>query len=129
MIGSKRIHRSATIAKFLLFACLVAASRLVFPQAQMNDDPQTSAMRKQALQLYREGKFVDAMPLLEKLAGINPSDFVVKEHWAYCVLEYSKTLTNPQERRHDNLDWKPRSLVTKANCYRCCCRSLKMDPT
>jgi tetratricopeptide (TPR) repeat protein len=98
MIRNKPSHRSATLS-FLLVAILVAACRLAFPQAQMNDDPQTSAMRKQALQLYREGKFVEAMPLLEKLAGINPSDFVVREHWAYCVLEYSKTLTNPQERR------------------------------
>src|SRR5437868_13856 len=98
MICNKPSHRSATVS-FLMVAILVAACRLAFPQAQMNDDPQTSAMRKQALQLYREGKFVEAMPLLEKLAGINPSDFVVREHWAYCVLEYSKTLTNPQERR------------------------------
>ena len=33
--------------------------------------------------------------LLEKLSVTNPSDFVVKEHWAYCILEYSKTLPDP----------------------------------
>ena len=78
MIGSKHSHRSATIVKFLLLACLVAASSVAFPQAQSTDDPQTAALRKQALQLYRESKFVDAMPLLEKLSNINPSDFVVQ---------------------------------------------------
>jgi tetratricopeptide (TPR) repeat protein len=96
MIGSKRSHRSATIAKFLLLAFLVTACSLALAQAQSTDDPETAALRKQALQLYRESKFVDAMPLLEKLSNINPSDFVVKEHWAYCILEYSKTITNTQ---------------------------------
>jgi tetratricopeptide (TPR) repeat protein len=98
MIRNPPSRRRATIP-VLLVAFLMAVCSVAFPQAQMSDDPQTSALRKQALQLYREGKFVDAMPLLEKLAGINPSDFVLKEHWAYCVLEYSKTITNPTDRR------------------------------
>lgn len=99
MIGSNRIRRGAPIAKFLLLAFLVTAFSAAFPQAQQTDDPETAALRRQALQLYRESKFVDAMPLLEKLSNLNPSDFVVKEHWAYCLLEYSKTIANTQERR------------------------------
>jgi len=100
MIGSKRVHRTTTIAKFLLLVSLVTACSVAILQAQSTkDDPETAALRKQALQLYRESKFVDAMPLLEKLSNINPSDFVVREHWAYCILEYSKTIPNPQERR------------------------------
>jgi len=84
---------------FLLIALLVGGTGALFAQAQPDDDPATTALRRQALQLYRESKFVEAMPLLEKLSGINPSDFVVKEHWAYCILEYSKTLTDPLERK------------------------------
>jgi len=98
MICNQPPHRHATVF-VLLLAFLVAVCSSAFPQAQMSDDPQTAALRKQALQLYREGKFVAAMPLLEKLSGVNPSDFVVKEHWAYCVLEYSKTISNPTDRR------------------------------
>ena len=98
MICNQPSHRRRTIL-VLLVAFLVAPCSVAFPQAQMSDDPQTSALRKEALQLYRDGKFVDAMPLLEKLAGIKPSDFVVKEHWAYCILKYSKTITNPTDRQ------------------------------
>jgi predicted Zn-dependent protease len=99
MILSVRTHRILLVARLLLLTLLVTGCGSLFAQTQPNDDPETAALRRQALQLYREGKFVDAMPLLEKLSGVNPSDFVVKEHWAYCILEYSKTLTNPEERK------------------------------
>jgi tetratricopeptide (TPR) repeat protein len=83
----------------LLLALLTAPLSLAFAQKQSTDDPETAALRKQALDLYRSGKFVEAMPLLEKLSGTNPQDFVVKEHWAYSVLEYSATLKDPAQRR------------------------------
>lgn len=83
----------------LLITLLVAAGSSLFAQGRPADDPATAALRRQALQLYRESKFVDAMPLLEKLSAANPSDFVLKEHWAYCILEYSKTLTSPLDKR------------------------------
>jgi tetratricopeptide (TPR) repeat protein len=68
-------------------------------QPPQQDDPDTLAMRRKALDLYRQGKFVDAMPLLEKLSALHPSDYVVKEHWAYCILEYSATLRDPEARK------------------------------
>jgi tetratricopeptide (TPR) repeat protein len=99
MMGSTRNDRIPWVARLLLLALLVTGCGALFAQTQPTDDPETAKLRRQALQLYRDGKFVDAMPMLEKLSGINPSDFVVKEHWAYCILEYSKTLTNTQERK------------------------------
>jgi tetratricopeptide (TPR) repeat protein len=53
------------------------------------------------------------MPLLEKLSGANPQDFVVREHWAYCVLEYSKTLSNPEERRRARLQARQLGVQAK----------------
>jgi len=96
----------------LLLALLTAAVSLTFAQNQPTDDPATTALRKQALELYRSGKFVEAMPLLEKLSGTNPQDFVVKEHWAYSVLEYSATLNDPAERRHQRI--RARELALEA---------------
>lgn len=87
------------VAGMLLQAILIANPAVFSAQTKPADDPATAALRKQALELYRQGKFVDAMPLLEKLSTINSSDFVVKEHWAYCLLEYSKTLSNPEDRK------------------------------
>ena len=70
------------------------------------------ALRKHALELYRQGKFVDAMPLLGQLSTAKPDDFVVKEHWAYCILEYSKTQTDPAQRKASRI--KARSLAMEA---------------
>lgn len=112
MISNVRNHRIPLVARLLLLTLLVTGCGALFAQTQPNDDAETAALRRQALQLYREGKFVDAMPLLEKLSGASPSDFVVKEHWAYCILEYSKTLSNLEERKAARR--KARSLGVEA---------------
>jgi tetratricopeptide (TPR) repeat protein len=75
------------------------ASAQLEQQQQQQDDPDTLAMRRKALDLYRQGKFVDAMPLLERLSTLHPGDYVTKEHWAYCILEYSATLKDPEARK------------------------------
>lgn len=82
----------------LLGALLICAAPAARAQAKP-DDEATTALRRQALELYRGGKFVEAMPLLARLSGVNPSDYVVKDHWAYCILEYSKTLADPEQRK------------------------------
>jgi tetratricopeptide (TPR) repeat protein len=86
-----------------LLLALLAGCGTISAQTKPVDDEATAALRKQALELYRQGKFVDAMPLLEKLSATNPNDFVVKEHWAYCTLEYSKTVTDPEQRKRTRL--------------------------
>ena len=95
-----------------LLVILALSSITCVAQGKQVDDEATAALRKQALELYRQGKFVDAMPLLEKLSGVNPSDFVVKEHWAYCILEYSKTVPNPEQRKQARL--QARRLAVEA---------------
>jgi tetratricopeptide (TPR) repeat protein len=95
------------IGRVVVWGALLAAPlpRVAFaqeqqaPPAKQKDDPATAALRSKAVDLYRAGKFVDAMPLLEQLSSVNPKDYVVKEHWAYCVLEYSKTLSDPGARK------------------------------
>ncbi len=84
------------------------------PQADLTqEDEATKELRRRAVDLYHSGKFVDAMPLLEKLAAINPSDFVVKEHWAYCVLQYSATLKDPEARQRARLQARNMGLEAK----------------
>jgi len=103
----RRLAASSVLLVLLaLFGILAAA------QNKQTDDEATAVLRKQALDLYRQGKFVDAMPLLEKLSMANSSDFVVKEHWAYCTLEYSKTLASPEARKRARL--QARRLAVEA---------------
>jgi tetratricopeptide (TPR) repeat protein len=101
---SGRSRKWIAAGKFSLLLALVSmAWSLASAQTQPTDDEATRALRKQALQLYRSGKFVDAMPLLENLSKTNPQDYVVKEHWAYCILEYSATLSDEAERRRERM--------------------------
>ena len=94
-----------------LWAVLMNGAPATRAQAKPRDDA-NAALRREALTLYRSGRFVDAMPLLEKLSHASPSDYVVKEHWAYCILEYSKTLPDPEARRKARL--QARSLGAEA---------------
>jgi len=65
------------------------------PEATTKEDPQ----RRHAIELYSQGKFVDAMPLLEALAADHPSDVVVREAWAWSMFQYAATLPDLQQRK------------------------------
>ena len=120
MVGQSTIRncRIGTVCLLALAACTSSAiaqgqSAPTKPPIETHEDEATKALRLQAVDLYRSGKFVDAMPLLEKLAAINPSDFVVKEHWAYCILQYSTTLTDPEARKKNRLRARALGLEAK----------------
>ena len=77
-IQLKRVGREFVLGALLL-ATVAACLPSAFSQSeQQQDDPDTAVMRRKALELYRQGKFVDAMPLLEKLSALHPNDYVVK---------------------------------------------------
>jgi len=98
-IQFKRVGRGVVLGALLLAPLAVCPPATFSQSEQQQDDPDTALMRRKALELYRQGKFVDAMPLLEKLSALHPNDYVVKEHWAYCILEYSATLRDLEARK------------------------------
>jgi Tfp pilus assembly protein PilF len=55
--------------------------------------------RDHAHEIFMSGKFVDAMPLLEKLAADRPSDAAVREWWAFSMMAYARTLSDPELRK------------------------------
>ena len=55
--------------------------------------------RKEAFQLYDAGKYVEALPLLEKIVAGHPSDLVAKERWAFSMVGYAATLPDPEVRK------------------------------
>ena len=71
-----------------------AASATAPAKATPKDDPEL----QHALDFYRAGKFVDAMPLLEELAAEHPSDGAIKASWAFTVMAYAATLADPELR-------------------------------
>ena len=92
------MSRSVVVTKLVAVAILaVACSVRSFAQtpSTSTDDP----ARHEAFQLYDEGKYAEAMPLLEKIVADHPSDIVAKEHWAFSMLGYAATLPDPAERK------------------------------
>ncbi len=75
--------------------CVAQNTQTQTPEKPTKEDP----ARQQAMELYRQGKFVDAMPLFEALAADHPSDVAVREGWAWCLFQYAGTLPDPQQRK------------------------------
>lgn len=99
-------------------ACASVEAQTAASTAQSSNSTTTNARTEndpdlqRALELYRAGKFVDAMPLYEKLAADHPSDAAIKEEWAYSVIEYAATLQDPELRRKARA--KARSIALQA---------------
>lgn len=82
---------------FLLSAVPDACWAHVAPatEKKLTDDPAYN----QAVDLYKHGKFVDAMPLFERLAADHPSSPEVREGWAWSMFLYAATLTDLEQRK------------------------------
>jgi tetratricopeptide (TPR) repeat protein len=104
MIDSLKRVTAAILWSALLLALPAVRPLPAVAQGKQEEDPAVTALRRKALDFYRQGKFVDALPLLEQLSISNPQDYVLKEHWAYCVLQYSATLTDPEARKRARLE-------------------------
>lgn len=89
------------LARLFALAILVAVPATGL--AQSNQTTQTKAAEdprlQHALEFFRQGKFVDALPLYEALAVDHPSDPAVLEEWAWCTFQSAATLPDQQERK------------------------------
>ena len=73
---------------------------LFFPlAASTQDSARHDSDREHAIELYKQGRFVEAMPLFEKLSAGHPSDGSMKELWAWCIFQYAGTLPDPEQRQ------------------------------
>ena len=89
----------------LLLTCGVRAPA----QTQPPDD---SAMRHQALLLCDQNNFVDALPLLEKLAEAHPTDFVIMERLGSALLGASAN--EPDAAKQKQMILRARSTFLRA---------------
>jgi len=60
---------------------------------------QDQTERERAFQLYKDAKYVEALPLFEKLAAASPSDRAVIENLGMLVFTQSAYLKDPQARK------------------------------
>jgi tetratricopeptide (TPR) repeat protein len=95
----------------LLLAVLVASAGLT---AAAQDAPLTDADRQHALELYEQQKFVQALPLLERLAAERPKDVVVRESYGFAVLASSAGLKDPEKIKQERVRARKILLEAKA---------------
>lgn len=84
---------------WLCFLLLLAVTQLTRAQTTEDSKKKDDPERQQAYELFQQGKFVSAMPLFEKLVADHPSDLVVREGWAWCMFQYSATLSDGEQRK------------------------------
>jgi tetratricopeptide (TPR) repeat protein len=95
----RRFISFGLLATLALSSALTAQTAPSTPaQAPAAVSPKDDPELQHALDFYRAGKFVDAMPLLETLAAEHPSDGAIKAHLAFCVMAYAATLADPELR-------------------------------
>jgi tetratricopeptide (TPR) repeat protein len=87
-------NRLKTLSLLALFAVLLGGASVM---AQKPD--QYASERERAFQLYEEGKHLEALPILEKLAEANPSDGPVLQELAFSLISYSATLPDKEARK------------------------------
>ena len=93
----------------VLFVCLSMLSRPALPAAQ---EPDKNVKRAHALELYKQQKQLEALPLFEELAAANPSDALVQEGLGVCLLSHAATMTEPEKRKAEVM--RSRSALAKA---------------
>lgn len=82
------------------------------PAGHAEGTPKSNPKRDHALELYKEGRLVDAMALLEDVATENPNDVGVMESWGASVLGYAQTLPDPELRKKSRV--RARSILLRA---------------
>ena len=83
------------LQKFAKFGFLVLLLLASFVTATAQGDPD----RQRAFQLYKDGKYVEALPLFEQLAVKYPEDPAVIENLGMLVFTQSAYLKTPEERK------------------------------
>jgi len=91
---------------------LVVVGVLVTGVVFCQEQPKSNPKRDHAFELYKQGKMVDAMPLLEELSADNSKDIGVMETWGACVLGYAQTLSDTDLKKKTRV--RARSILLKA---------------
>jgi len=94
----------------LVFLFTFCAAQTPAPSGKKIENDPTD---QRAEELYKQGKFVDALPLFEALSADYPSDVAVRERWAWCLFQYAGTLPEPEKRKSARA--RARKIAIEAN--------------
>ena len=83
------------LSQLLLLALALSLPSQAFSQTAEG----VTAQRKRALEVYNQNKFVEAIPLLEKLVLVLPSDVVLLEDLGWAQFVVSASTKDPEARK------------------------------
>lgn len=86
---------TSILGTILLMAFALALPLQTF--AQTTTDYKTE--RQRAFELYEQSKFADAIPILEKLVSVNPSDVGLLERLGWATFVVSASINDPEARK------------------------------
>jgi tetratricopeptide (TPR) repeat protein len=105
----RRVCRKLTAGLSVLYFMLALAPG---SSAQAEETYQTR--RAQAFALYESNKFVDALPLLEKLHRESPGDVAVLGRLSFATVAHSATLRDAAERKRERARARKLALEARA---------------
>ncbi len=100
------MRRAALLCSLLLCLSLCAPA-LSFAQGTDYEKE-----RARALQLYQENKYIEALPLFEKLHAARPTDVVVLSHYGYALFASSATQNDAGQKKKTRI--RARQLLEQA---------------
>ena len=115
---SMRVAQQSSLS-FVLLACLCVMPPAAFPANAQQENaagaqPGASDQQKRlkAVALFRQGKRLEALPLLEELVQANPQDSELLVDLGASLIEHAATLTNDDAAAKER--FRARDLVQKA---------------
>ena len=115
---SMRVAQQSSLS-FVLLLCLCVMPPVVFQADAQQENaagakPGASDQQKRlkAVALFRQGKRLDALPLLEELVQANPQDSELLVDLGASLIEHAATLTNDEAAAKER--FRARDLVQKA---------------
>ncbi|HEY0404484.1 MAG TPA: tetratricopeptide repeat protein [Pyrinomonadaceae bacterium] len=97
--GRLRAARRAELQARPLLLLLCLALFFCAPAESFAQPADYEAQRARALQLYNENKFIEALPLLEKLSAAKPSDVLVLSRYGYAVYASTATISDAEQKK------------------------------
>jgi len=104
------VHRICAL--ILILAAATSLNAQSNPGQPAAPQSKTDPDRQRATELFNSGKFVEAMPLFEKLAAAHPNDAGIKRDWAFSVAAYAATLNDPELRKKGRI--RARNIAQQA---------------
>ena len=103
-----RLHNDGRSLLLLGLLTLWAASGTI---AQSNPDASDQAKRQRAIELFDQGKRLEALPLLEELVQKSPQDPELLVELAACLIDHAATLSDQEAVARER--FRARDLVQK----------------